>query len=56
MNILYRRKSVTFRNEGTFSLTSSVQEVHVILNEILCRVSAKKSVFCIPYVLLSKLA
>ena len=27
---LYRRKSVTFLNEGTFPLTSSVQEVHVI--------------------------
>ena len=28
--VLNRIKSVTFRNEGTFSLTSSVQEVHVI--------------------------
>ena len=27
---LYRRKSVTFWNEDTFSLTSSVQEVHTI--------------------------
>ena len=27
---LHRRKSVTFRNEGTFSLTSSLQEVHVV--------------------------
>ena len=27
---LYRRKSVTFLNEGTFSLASSVQKVHVI--------------------------
>ena len=26
---LYRRKSVTFWKEGTFSLLSSVQEVHV---------------------------
>ena len=28
---LYCRKSLTFWNEGTFSLTSSVREVHVIL-------------------------
>ena len=28
--VLYRRNSVTFWNEGTFSLASSVQEVHVI--------------------------
>ena len=28
---LYRRKSVTFGNEGTFSLASSVQEFHVII-------------------------
>ena len=28
-------------NEGSFSLTSSVQEEHVILNEITYRVSAK---------------
>ena len=27
---LYRRKGVTFWNEGTFSLVLSVQEVHVI--------------------------
>ena len=30
LNILYSRKSVTFLNEGTFTLTSSVQEVYVI--------------------------
>ena len=27
---LYRRKTVTILNEGTFYLTSSVQNVHVI--------------------------
>ena len=30
-NILYCRKSVTFWNEDTFTLTSFVQEVHIIL-------------------------
>ena len=29
--MLYHRKSVTFGNEVIFTLTSSVQEVHVIL-------------------------
>ena len=56
---LYCRKSVTFWNEGTFSLTSSVQEVHVIfkwnnlqsLGKVLLHF--KKHEFCIPYVSLS---
>ena len=30
LSILYCRKNVTFLNEGTFTLTSSVQEVKVI--------------------------
>ena len=30
LHILYHRKSVTFLNDCTFSLTSTVQEVHVI--------------------------
>ena len=39
--MVYIVESVTFLNEGTFSLASSMQEVHVILNKITCRVSAK---------------
>ena len=30
-NILYHTKSVTFWNEGTFTWTSSVQDLQVIL-------------------------
>ena len=59
---LHRRKSVTFWNEGTFSLASSVQEVHVIfkwnnlqsLGKVLLHL--KKHKVCIPYVTLSELA
>ena len=55
---LYRRKIVTFWNEGTFSLASSVQEVHVIfkwnnlqsLGKVLLHL---KHDFFIPYVSLS---
>ena len=58
---LYRRKSVTFWNEGTFSLASPVQEVHVSfkwnnlqsLGKVLFYL--KKHDFCIPYVSLSEL-
>ena len=56
---LYRRKSVTFWNEGTFSLVLSVQEVQVIfkwnnLQESRQSIaSLKKHEFCIPYVSLS---
>ena len=53
---------MTFWNEGTFSLASSVQEVHVIfkwnnlqsLGKVLLHF--KKPEFCIPYVSLSELA
>ena len=56
------KKGVTFLNEGTFSVTSSVQEVHIIfkgnnlqrLGKVLLHI--KKHVFCIPYVSLSELA
>ena len=54
---LYRRKSVIFWNEGTFPLTLSVQEVHVIFKwnnlQSLGKVLLE---FCIPYVSLSELA
>ena len=35
------RKNVTFWNEGTFTLSSSVEDIPVILNEMTCRVSAR---------------
>ena len=55
------KKNVTFWNEGTFTLASSVQEVPAILNEMTCRVSASLGWFIdvlILYkrILLSKLA
>ena len=56
-------KSITFWNEGTFSLTSSVQEVNVIfkwikLAEVWQSIASfkKKHEFCLPYVSLSELA
>ena len=60
--MVYIVEKVTFWNEGTFSLTSSMQEVHVIfqwnnlqsLGKVLLHL--KKHEFCIPYVSLSELA
>ena len=50
-------KSVTFWNEGTFSLTSSVQEVHAISKwNNLQSFGKVLHQFYIPYVLLFELA